>query len=230
MGFIKKTIKRFINEGLPASAILMFHHIEDNPVLCKSGCLLSFEKFKQFFEVFKDFDTLENVVKHPCRRKIAITFDDGLEDVYTVAYPFLKQKQIPFTVFIITDFIGNPGYISESQLKEMADDPLVTIGAHGVSHEILKGMSARGQEIELKNSKDMLETTIKKPVEIFAYSHGQYDSITLNCVKIYKYACSVRALSLNLFTAKQRYLLPRYNVENATFDNVVTTVRRIVKV
>lgn len=229
MGSVKKFIKRLMERTIPSSAILMFHHVDDSPPICKSGCLLAFEKFKELFDDPKRFDSLENVVNSPKRRKIAVTFDDGLTDLYTMAYPFLKSKGIPFTAFIITDFLGTPGYITEDQLKEMAADPLVTIGSHGTSHAILKGMPVSEQERELKKSQRVLEKITEKAVDVFAYSHGQYDSETLDLVKSYRYACSVRSLPLNAITAKQRYLLPRYNVENGTFDEVKNKLKKIVK-
>lgn len=36
---------------------------------------------------------------------IHLTFDDGFESVYTRAYPYLREKQIPFSVFISTHHI-----------------------------------------------------------------------------------------------------------------------------
>jgi peptidoglycan/xylan/chitin deacetylase (PgdA/CDA1 family) len=37
----------------------------------------------------------------------SISFDDGLETVFTKAYPLLKERNIPFTVFLNTSVIGN---------------------------------------------------------------------------------------------------------------------------
>lgn len=52
------------------------------------------------------FVTLEDLVKtlpNPSSNKLAvITFDDGYADLYVHAYPFLKEKGIPFTLFLIT--------------------------------------------------------------------------------------------------------------------------------
>ena len=39
-------------------------------------------------------------------KTVAVTFDDGYLDNYTVAYPILKRYQIPATIFVITELIG----------------------------------------------------------------------------------------------------------------------------
>jgi peptidoglycan/xylan/chitin deacetylase (PgdA/CDA1 family) len=36
---------------------------------------------------------------------VNVTFDDGFEDVYTNAYPILKEYRIPFTIYLSTDFV-----------------------------------------------------------------------------------------------------------------------------
>lgn len=64
-----------------------------------------------------------------------ITFDDADISVYRNAYPFLVEKEIPFTLFIITGEVGNPNFhglelASWKQIKEMLRSGLVTIGTH----------------------------------------------------------------------------------------------------
>lgn len=38
------------------------------------------------------------------KRFVAFTFDDGYVDNYTIAYPILKRHEIPFTIYITTNF------------------------------------------------------------------------------------------------------------------------------
>ncbi len=218
-GKIKHTIKKIIYK-IPSSAILVFHHITATPFQCKSGCLISFENFKSFIEKYDNYGELISVIKKPSKKKIAITFDDGLQDVYDIAYPYLKKREIPFTVLIVTDFLDTEGYITTSQLKEMANDDLVTIGSHGVSHKTLTELSLEQQKEEIDNSKMILENILGIKINIFSFSHGVYDKKTLKLLKNYSYGLSASAKPLNLVTGLKKKKLPRYNVESDTYKTV----------
>ena len=225
---IKKIICRFFELFIPSSLIFEFHHIIDNPEICKSRCILSYDRFTSLIEKYSCYDSVEKVVKNPGKRRIAITFDDGMSDVYEVAYPYLKSKNIPFTVFIISDFLDTPGYMTSEQLKLLSEDPLVTIGSHGVSHEILSDMTAEQQHNELYGSKEHIEKIIGKKVSLFAYSHGFYDLNTLKLMKIYNYGFSTRELPLNFLT-RSKYVLPRYGFQNENYDANVKKIEQFIR-
>lgn len=77
---------------------------------------------------------VHNEVSVP-EKSILITFDDVDVSVYENAYPYLLEKKIPFTLFIITGEVGNPDFkglemASWDQIKEMYDSGLATIGVH----------------------------------------------------------------------------------------------------
>jgi len=50
-------------------------------------------------------DCLENRIPFP-RRAMAITFDDGFSDVYDHAFEILRRADMPATVFVSTDYVG----------------------------------------------------------------------------------------------------------------------------
>jgi len=219
MSIIKKIGKKAVF-SLPSSYVLMFHHVTSTPEIKCSGCLLDTDKFYKQIDLYKNYDHLKNVIAKPGMRKTAVTFDDGLEDLYTIAYPYLKAKGFPFTAFIVTDFLDKPGYITTNHLIEMSKDKLVTIGSHGITHRILPQLSAEEQQIEIQESKKILEDIINKEVFCFAYSHGQFNKDSLRYASIYDYCMSVAGYPLNFITKRNRLLIPRYNLENATVDKL----------
>jgi peptidoglycan/xylan/chitin deacetylase (PgdA/CDA1 family) len=45
------------------------------------------------------------------KKFVNVSFDDGFQDVYTNAYPILKKYNIPFTIYLTTDFPDNKAMI-----------------------------------------------------------------------------------------------------------------------
>src|SRR5512143_1389303 len=54
-------------------------------------------------------------------RSVVITFDDGWLNNYTDAFQILKEHGLSATIFVVTGFIGRPGYMNWNQLKEMSN-------------------------------------------------------------------------------------------------------------
>lgn len=216
MQAIKKLVKRLLYCSLPASYILMFHHVTQEPELKKSGCMLELERFQELVLQYKEIITPLDVVLLRKRGQMAITFDDGLADVYDIAYPFLREHGVPFTVFVVTDFLDKPGYITTEQLLELSNDSLVTIGSHGISHDVFPQMESAQKKRELLESKTILERLTQKEIYLFAYSHGQTDKETLDLVRCYKYAMGTGSIPVNRFT-ERRYCMPRLNIEQLNY-------------
>ncbi len=230
----KSIIKKYMWR-LPSSVVLMFHHVTNTPECKRSGCLLESENFYCILNQVKAFISCENLLSakpHEFAKKVAITFDDGLADIYLIAYPYLKQRNIPFTVFIVSDFLDTEGYITTEQLKEMAKDPLVTIGSHGISHEILPSLSVEQKWEEIEASKRELEKIAGKKIKLFAYSHGQYDDKCLEMVSKagYEGAFSVKGFPFNFYTRNWMYHLPRYNVVNGEVEKIVSIIHSLYNI
>lgn len=216
---LKRLIKRILFSILPSTTALMFHHIDDGHLIVKSGCRLAKSKFLEIIDSEISFITMDEYVRFPYswRNPCTITFDDGLKDVYRVAYPELKKRGIPFTVFVVTDYLDTDGYLTTEELLELSSAPLVTIGSHGVTHEILKGMTMEQQREELVKSKHILQNIIHKPIRYFAYSHGQYDAVSiklLRSTRCYDFAFSAGGGITNLITLRSRFTLPRMDCED----------------
>ncbi len=216
---IKDLCKRIIYGKIPSSYIFMFHHLQSYPSIKLSNCTLNQYIFSSILENIFSFDvcaTLEETVKYPHRRKIAITFDDGLEDVYNIAYPLCNKFKLPFTVFIVPDFVDKEGYMKTEQIVELSANPLVHIGSHGMSHKILKNLPEADITYEVVRSRHVLEDITGKTVDLFAYSHGLFDYRVFNIVASnYKYAFGTKPRPCNILTTINKYDVPRFNIDDS---------------
>ncbi|TVP53152.1 MAG: polysaccharide deacetylase [Halomonadaceae bacterium] len=115
--------------------------------------------------------------------RVALTFDDAYESVYTKAWPLLREKGIPFTLFVTTDALddGTRGYMSWSQIAELAEHELVTIGNHSADHGAMIPRADETQEAlkaRIADSLDKAQTRIKEETgiesEIFAHPYGEF--------------------------------------------------------
>lgn len=158
--------------------ILMFHHISDEDINIMDCCKCKITRFKEIIRnVETDFEivSIDDIYKENSKRVAVITFDDGCKDVYLNAYPFLKEHNIPFTVYLVSSFIGKKGYMSRDDILVLAKDPLVTIGFHTVKHNNLRFESSL--ECEMWKGKLCLETLIGRKISHFAFPYGKITNI-----------------------------------------------------
>ncbi len=86
---------------------------------------------------FVSMSTLAEILTSGEKTKgfIAVTFDDGYADNFTSAYPILKDRGIPFTIYVTTSFPDQKAvvwwYILEDMLNE---DRLVDFDFHGIRY------------------------------------------------------------------------------------------------
>ena len=215
---MKKVLKSLFFR-IPASYVLMLHHVDDGNITPVSDCIIQYDQFIRLLKQDRKFMQMSDYLTFKAQNngKYLLTFDDGLEDVFRVVYPVLKAREIPFTIFVPVDLLDTPGYISIEQLKEMAKDPLVTIGSHGVSHRVMTTLSVGEQELELVESKKTLQRIIGKSVDVYAYPHGQFNSDTIKLLKklnLYKAAFGVTGHPTNCFTESNRFDLHSFNIKD----------------
>ncbi|HEX9934272.1 MAG TPA: polysaccharide deacetylase family protein, partial [bacterium] len=67
-------------------------------------------------------------------REVLLTFDDGLCDLYTAAYPLLKQYGMKAVAFVAPHWIGRDGLITWPQAIEMHQSGSIDFQSHGFTH------------------------------------------------------------------------------------------------
>lgn len=157
---------------------------------------------------------MNQIVEGNSKQSFAITFDDVFENVYTNAYPILKRYHVPFTMFVSTGLLNQPGYLTNRQLLELSRDGLCTVGAHTVNHVRLRTNKQSYQEIA--ESKKELENMIGSKIEFFAYPYGSIFACSKKNVKqVEKVGFSAAFSTIKGFVPlkfdKYRFFLPRNN-------------------
>lgn len=109
--------------------------------------------------------------------RVAVTFDDGYLDNFEVAGPIMVELNIPFTVFVVSEFVRNrkPGFLCLSSLRALASLPGAQIGAHGANHVPLTKCDNKTLKNELISSKHFLEDILGKEVCTISYPYGAVD-------------------------------------------------------
>jgi len=133
---------------------------------------------------------LEKIVDHLQKdmplpdRTVAITIDDAYLSVFTEAWPRLKAKRFPFTVFVATDPVDrkNRGYMSWDQLRQLQADG-VGIGSQTASHPHMHLSSIADVDFELQKSNQRFLTELGLRPNLFAYPYGEYNLAVIERVK-----------------------------------------------
>lgn len=120
----------------------------------------------------------------PAKKVVWLTFDDGNEDFYTIAYPILKKYKAKATNNVITGFVkkGNAGNLTVKQMKEMMAHGM-SFQSHTVNHPDLSTTDKATQKVELTDSIDFLENKLNTKVNTIAYPSGRYNQTTLDLAK-----------------------------------------------
>ena len=122
------------------------------------------------------------------RGVVALTFDDGFASLYDHAWPVLARHSLPATVFLVAqtlteagqevDWIATPPpYESETltvdQVLEMQQDG-VTFESHSSRHVDLPRLTYAECLADLRDSRELLESVLNRPVRLLAYPRGRH--------------------------------------------------------
>jgi peptidoglycan/xylan/chitin deacetylase (PgdA/CDA1 family) len=116
-------------------------------------------------------------------KPVLITFDDGYQDNYRVAYPIMQKHHMTGTIFLITDFVGHNGrYLTWRQVREMRDHGF-DFQSHTLTHLVLTKLSDEELLSQLVKSREALEWRLGKKVSYMAYPGGIYDKRVVDFTK-----------------------------------------------
>ena len=122
-------------------------------------------------------DNFEKSIKEKkSERKILFTVDDGLLSFYENAWPILKEKRIPFVLFVNTREVGSYNYMNWDQIRELHNDENVEIGNHSHSHEYLVDEASDVIIKDIKKSIKIFKENLGENSNFFSYPFGEYSS------------------------------------------------------
>ena len=108
-------------------------------------------------------------------KNVVITFDDGLFDFYTTAFPVLLDFGFTATVFLPSGLMGhklaNQDVMSWSNARELSSAG-VKFGSHSKSHSKLIDLEKSSLAAEIKQSKHTIEDKIGQEVKAFSYPYA----------------------------------------------------------
>jgi hypothetical protein len=107
---------------------------------------------------------------------VTLGFDDGTAGHFDVVRPVLAEHGMRGVFFVITGRLGQPGYMTAEQVRQLHDEGH-EIGGHTVNHLHLIQLSAEDQVREVRHNEEYLQVLlgIKPSVVSFAYPFGEWD-------------------------------------------------------
>lgn len=144
------------------------------------------EEFRRQLDVLQGHDVLaldaalDRLDRKESDPSVVLTFDDGFRDVYENAWPVLKDRGIPFTLYLSTAYVGGTmswqgstakaagPALTWSQIREMTASGLCTVGNHTHTH----ALPERLDESELDLCSDAIRAALGAQPKHFAFTWG----------------------------------------------------------
>ncbi len=173
-----------------ALVVLQYHHVDEGTPASTS---VSPQQFIQHMQLIEDLGLVvvdlelasralldNNKDSASTAKQVAISFDDAYYSIYANAYPELKRRNWPFTIFVNTQAVNekNRGIMSWSQIKQLVDAG-VSIANHSVSHAHLPSIPEdytleRWLDEEIFSAQSELLSRLGTVGNMLAFPYGEF--------------------------------------------------------
>lgn len=215
----------------------MYHHVgllPPNPDIFRKDLTVAPETFEKTLQTLKDQEvqtvTMADLFEHFVggqalpKKSTILTFDDGYDDNFEYAFRLLQKFGMVGTFFICTDFVDKPGYLTWSQIAEMAEAGM-EIEAHTLNHVDLTVVSAAELRRQLTQPKEVLEQNLGQKVRFLAYPSGKYNQAVINATRAAGYEAAVTVIHGTRHTSASPFDLRRVRAHGA--DTAAALVARM---
>jgi peptidoglycan/xylan/chitin deacetylase (PgdA/CDA1 family) len=161
-------------------------------------------------------------------RTVVVTFDDGFADFAAAAWPALRARALPATLYVTAGTIGgcsrwlaplgagDTPMLDARQLRDLADEGC-ELGAHSMTHPQLDCLTLPAAAREITDSKDVLEQLLGQRVDSFAYPHGYHSRHVKDLVADAGYTSATAVRNALSHADDDRYAIARVTI-TADYD------------
>ena len=226
----EKNIKQYSNDEGVLS--IMYHRFDENKYPSTNIQFDIFIKHIQLIQKLNynfihpnDFEKNFNMPKK--QKKILLTIDDAFKSFYDVAWPYLKKNKIPFILFVSTEPIGNQGYMTWEQIKEIDREDFAILGHHSHSHKYLIEKSNNEFIKDIEKSNLIFNEKIGYIPTLFSYPFGEYSEFMRSYIsKNFNLAFGQHSGVIDV--NKEKFQLPRFPInenygEMKRFESIIKT-------
>lgn len=169
------------------------------------------------------------------RPLVVLTVDDAYDNFRTHVWPELRRRDLPATLYVPVGFVdgaqGSP--INHDALRPCSWDALrgmiaeggLSIGSHTIRHPNLRRLPLAEAEVEIRDSRRLLEDKLDVPVSTFCYPQAKWTSAVAQLVGQY-YRAGVVAGGRQIRSGDaRRECLPRLPVRREFGLDIARAVR-----
>ena len=183
---------------------------------------MSHENFVKFVDYIDNNGLWSTIDRIKDNNKIVITFDDAYESIYLYARPILKEKNIPYYVFLCNELVDTERYLNTKQIEEMIKDGNCIVGSHLYKHEMSRFIKEEDFKKMMVDSKAELGNKFKININCFAFPYGSFYAVSKKNIEMAKNYFDYIFTTIPLNYSK-RYvnIIPRYNMNDNEIQKVI---------
>ena len=207
-----------------SAVIFMYHKFDVSKYPSTNITLKQFEEHLQEFSHSKynvkslDYiiDTIVNNGDLP-DNTIGLSVDDADRSFLTKAWPLLKKKGFPVTLFVTTNTINNKNYLNWDEIRQLKNEG-VTIGAHSHNHQHMSDLNIDELNNAIETSNKVFLKEIGEIPDLFAYPYGEANKKMIELLKDYKFKVAFGQHSGVVNETSNLYYLPRFSLNEKYGD------------